>query len=62
MPRPPREGHDKGGVEARGKDIRLAHLTPIPKGESLGEISKVLVREVELAFAGEQRFAETRGP
>ena len=27
----PAEGHDKGGVEARGKGIRLAHLTPIPK-------------------------------
>jgi len=26
------EGHDKGGVEARGKGIRLAHLTPIPHG------------------------------
>jgi hypothetical protein len=54
----PREGHDKGGVEARGKGIRLAHLTPIPKGQSLSEISEVLLREVELAFAGEQRFAE----
>jgi hypothetical protein len=47
-------------VEARGKGIRLAHLTPIPKGESLSEISEVLLREVELAFAGEQRFAEER--
>src|SRR5215210_37715 len=27
----PAEGHDKGGVEARGKGIRLAHLTPIPR-------------------------------
>ena len=57
----PREGHDKGGVEARGKGIRLAHLTPIPEGESLSEISEVLLREVELAFAGEQRFAEEPG-
>jgi transposase len=52
------EGHDKGGVEARGKGIRLAHLTPIPKGESLSEISEVLLREVELAFSGEQLFVE----
>src|SRR5215208_7132929 len=52
------EGHDKGGVEARGKGIRLAHLTPIPRGETLSEISEVLLREVELAFAGEQRFLE----
>jgi transposase len=31
----PGEGHDKGGVEARGKGLRLQHLTPIPRGESL---------------------------
>jgi transposase len=54
----PGEGHDKGGVEARGKGIRLAHLTPIPRGQTLSEISEVLLREVELAFAGEQRFVE----
>jgi hypothetical protein len=54
----PGEGHDKGGVEARGKGIRLAHLTPIPRGESLSEISEVLLREVEMAFTGEQRFVE----
>ncbi len=52
------EGHDKGGVEARGKGIRLAHLTPIPRGKTLSEISEVLLREVEMAFTGEQRFAE----
>jgi hypothetical protein len=56
----PGEGHDKGGVEARGKGIRLAHLTPVPRGETLSEISEVLLREVELAFSGEQRFAEER--
>ena len=56
----PGEGHDKGGVEARGKGIRLAHLTPIPKGATLSEISEVLLREIELAFTGERRFAEER--
>src|SRR5215216_835108 len=56
----PGEGHDKGGVEARGKGIRLAHLTPIPRGETLSEISEVLLREVEMAFTGEQRFVEER--
>lgn len=57
----PREGHDKGGVEARGKGIRLAHLTPVPKGENLAEISEVLLREVEMAFTQQQqRFAEER--
>jgi transposase len=56
----PREGHDKGGVEARGKGIRLAHLTPIPRGPTLSEISEILLREIELAFVNEQRFAEER--
>jgi transposase len=56
----PAEGHDKGGVEARGKGIRLAHLTPIPKGKTLSEISEVLLREVEMAFTGEQSFAQER--
>lgn len=39
----PRTGHDKGGVEARGKGIRWQHLVPIPTGESLGAISTTLV-------------------
>jgi transposase len=56
----PGEGHDKGGVEARGKGIRLAHLTPIPRGATLSEISEVLLREIELAFVNEGRFAEER--
>jgi hypothetical protein len=45
-------------VEARGKGIRLAHLTPIPRGNTLSEISEVLLREVELSFTGEQRLVE----
>ena len=32
----PRTGHDKGGVESRGKAIRLQHLVPIPRGDDLG--------------------------
>ncbi len=43
----PGEGHDKGGVESRGKGIRLQHLTPIPQGESLGEISRRLVADLD---------------
>ena len=43
----PGEGHDKGGVEARGQAIRLQHLTPIPRGESLDELSSWLLSEVE---------------
>ncbi|MEW6236842.1 MAG: hypothetical protein AB1656_15770 [Candidatus Omnitrophota bacterium] len=45
------EGHDKGGVESRGKGIRLQHLTPIPQGESLAEISQALLARMEKAFA-----------
>jgi transposase len=56
----PGEGHDKGGVEARGKAIRLAHLTPIPQGETLSEISETLLREVEETFVGERLFVQER--
>jgi transposase len=43
----PGEGHDKGGVEARGKGIRLAHMTPIPRGETLSEIAAAVLTEVD---------------
>ena len=45
------EGHDKGGVESRGKAIRLAHLTPIPRGDSLEAISLHLLTDLDAAFA-----------
>jgi hypothetical protein len=35
----PRTGHDKGGVEARGKGIRWQELVPIPSGPDLGAVS-----------------------
>ena len=47
----PGEGHDKGGVEARGKGIRLQHLTPIPQGESLAAITQAVQAELDRAFA-----------
>lgn len=40
-------GHDKGGVEARGKGIRLQHLVPIPRGDSLAEIAADLLEKIE---------------
>jgi len=43
----PATGHDKGGVEARGKGIRLQHLTPIPQGADLEEISVGLLERVD---------------
>lgn len=46
----PGEGHDKGSVESRGKNIRLQHMTPVPRGNSLAEISAAVLREVETAW------------
>jgi len=46
----PGEGHDKGSVEARGKGLRLQHLTPIPRGNNLAEISTTLLNEVDVAW------------
>ena len=43
----PGEGHDKGGVEARGKGLRLEHLTPIPQGQTLEVISHRLLEQVK---------------
>jgi transposase len=53
------EGHDKGGVESRGKGIRLQHMTPVPRGESLTAIAQRLIADLERAFA-ERRNAEGR--
>ena len=49
------EGHDKGGVESRGKAIRLEHLTPIPRGDSLEAISRQLLAELDAAFPARHR-------
>ncbi len=46
------EGHDKGSVESRGKGIRLQHLTPVPRGDSLAQISEEVLREVDVAWRG----------
>ena len=43
----PGTGHDKGGVESRGRGIRLQHLTPIPNADSLAEISRKLLDRVD---------------
>lgn len=43
----PGEGHDKGSVESRGKSLRLQHLTPVPRGSSLREISLAVLNDVE---------------
>jgi hypothetical protein len=55
----PRTGHDKGGVEARGKGIRWEHLVPIPAGDDLATISGSLLAALDRR-AGEHRDAEGR--
>lgn len=47
----PATGHDKGGVEARGKGVRWAHLVPIPAGDSLEAISKALMARLDAEAA-----------
>lgn len=48
----PRTGHDKGGVEARGKAIRWQHLVPIPRGEQLATIRADLLARIAKQQAG----------
>jgi transposase len=43
----PRTGHDKGGVEARGKGIRWQELVPIPAGPDLATISRDLLARLD---------------
>jgi transposase len=43
----PYTGHDKGGVEARGKGIRWQELVPIPSGPSLDAISAALLARLD---------------
>jgi transposase len=40
----PRTGHDKGGVESRGKAIRWQHLVPVPRGDLDAMRAKLLAR------------------
>jgi transposase len=43
----PGEGHDKGGVEARGKALRQQALVPIPSGATLDAINAALVAQLD---------------
>jgi transposase len=43
----PKTGHDKGGVEARGKAIRWQHLVPIPSGPDLATINAALLARLD---------------
>src|ERR1700675_383924 len=41
----PGEGHDKGGVESRGKAVRQQALVPIPVGPTLSVINEALLAQ-----------------
>src|SRR5690606_30666157 len=43
----PGEGHDKGGVEARGKALRRQILVPIPSGPTLEAINAALLARLD---------------
>lgn len=43
----PATGHDKGGVEARGKTTRWQHLVPIPTGPSLAVINEQFLAQLD---------------
>lgn len=43
----PATGHDKGGVEARGKTVRWQHLVPIPAGPDLATINAALLARLD---------------
>src|ERR687894_1108086 len=43
----PGEGHDKGGVESRGKAVRQQALVPIPSGDSLAAINAALLARMD---------------
>lgn len=55
----PATGHDKGGVEARGKGVRWQQLVPIPAGDSLEDISRALQARLD-ADAVEKRDVSGR--
>jgi transposase len=52
----PGEGHDKGGVEGRGKTIRLQLLTPIVEGATLADISRRLQDDLD------KRWEQAKAP
>src|SRR5205814_739527 len=55
----PGTGHDKGGVESRGRAIRWQDLVPIPAGPDLETISQRLLARLDGRLAT-QRDAEGR--
>ena len=58
----PGEGHDKGGVESRGKAVRRQALTPIPSAPTLDAINQALLARMDARLAmGRDGAGETIG-
>jgi transposase len=58
----PGEGHDKGGVEARGKAVRRQALTPIPSAPTLEAINQALLARMDARLeTGRDVAGETIG-
>jgi hypothetical protein len=58
----PGEGHDKGGVEARGKALRRQALTPIPSAPTLEAINQALLARMDARLeTGRDVAGETIG-
>ena len=60
----PGEGHDKGGVEARGQLLRCQALVPIPSAPTLAAINEALLARMDARLeTGRDVAGETiRGP
>jgi transposase len=58
----PGEGHDKGGVESRGKAVRQQALTPIPTASTLDAINQTVLARMDARLAtGRDGAGETIG-
>lgn len=58
----PGQGHDKGGVESRGKAVRWQALTPIPSAPTLVAINQALLARMDARLAtGRDGTGETIG-
>jgi hypothetical protein len=58
----PGEGHDKGGVESRGKAVRRQVLTPIPSAPTLAAINQMLLARMDARLPlGRDGAGETIG-
>jgi transposase len=53
----PGEGHDKGGVESRGKAVRQQALVPIPSGPTLATMNDALLAQMDARLVGPRNAA-----